>query len=463
VLVDGTQVFTLPVTSVYSWAYGSYPFTNNPGDGLAHHFYDESRAMFGKTLPTGAKVRFVGAASLTYTIDLADFYNAPAPYTMPSGYVSVTDHGADPTGAKDSTAAFNSTLTAAMSAGQNVWIPQGRYLVNQRFTLNKITVRGAGPWYTTVVATVLHGVGFFGNWAPTGSVDVQLFDFAITGDTNIRIDTAVDSGVGGAFNGNSLVQNLWIEHTKCGMWLDGPFDGLHIMGLTIRDTYADGINFHLGISNSVVEQTIIRNVGDDGLAMWAEKQADVNNSFTYNTIQVPVLANGVAIYGGTANSATYNYISDTICDGSGLHIGNRYTSVLLAGHTVMSYNTAERTGAPSRFGPQDSGGAWFWPSDGPFGGNITFEYNTINNSSYAGVTFWSGTYNGNLIISYLTINGGPYVMEVNSAGGTIPCDHVVANGLSLPYGGIHSCAGLVFVDKGGNTGWNMSHEGQHCN
>ena len=90
-------------------------------------------------------------------------------------------------------------------------------------------------------ATVAHGVGFFGNWAPNPSVNVQLFDFAIvgtssptilksrltystiTGDTNVRVDDAVDSGVGGAFNGNSLVQNLWIEHTKCGMWLGISF------------------------------------------------------------------------------------------------------------------------------------------------------------------------------------------------------------------------------------------------
>jgi hypothetical protein len=118
-----------------------------------------------------------------------------------------------------------------------------------------------------VQATVPHGVGFFGNWAPNPSVDVQLFDFAIlgippfhplfyhpshsgsslfrpflltlliifSGDTNVRVDDAVDSGVGGAFNGNSLVQNLWIEHTKCGMWLGIPlFIYMLVSDLTIR-------------------------------------------------------------------------------------------------------------------------------------------------------------------------------------------------------------------------------------
>ena len=34
--------------------------------------------------------------------------------------------------------------------------------------------------------------------------------------------------------------------------------------------FVDGINFHQGVTNSMVEQTIIRNTGDDCLAMWPE-------------------------------------------------------------------------------------------------------------------------------------------------------------------------------------------------
>jgi len=463
ILVDGTHALNLTVTSIFSWAYGDYPFTKNPSDGMPHHFYDETRGLFGKTLPAGTKVRIQGYNPIVYTIDLADFYTAPAPYTMPtSGYLSVTDNGADPSGKKDSTLAFNTTITQAESQGKNVWIPQGLYLVTTRFTLNKITVRGAGPWYSTVQATVPHGVGFFGNWAPNPSVDVQLFDFAILGDTNVRVDEAVDSGVGGAFNGNSLVQNLWIEHTKCGMWLDGPFNGLHITGTTIRDTYADGINLHMGISNVVVEQTILRTLGDDALAMWSEKVADTNNVFQFNTIQVPVLANGIAIYGGTNNSATDSYVADSICDGGGLQLGNRYEAVPLNG-AVFARHTLERCGAPSRFGPQDCGSIWLWQEQGQFQGNVVLQTIDSINSSFSAVTFWADSYANLTTISYLNVEGGPYVMEVNSASGTIPCDHIVATGLTEPYGGIHSCAGLFFVDMGGNSGWNMSHEAQHCN
>jgi len=325
--------------------------------------------------------------------------------------------------------------------------------------VNKLVIRGAGPWYSTVRATVNHGAGFFGNFNPSPSVDVELYDFAVFGDTNVRDDNAPDSGVGGAFNGNSLVQNLWIEHTKCGMWLDGPFSGLHVMGTTIRNTYADGINLHQGVSNVVVEQTILRNVADDGLAMWSEHNADVKNVFKFNTIQLPILANGIALYGGQDNSATDNYVADSVCDGGGLQIGNRYNSVGISGTTTLARNTLVRCGAPSRFGPQDCGSIWLWQEQGAFNGNVQLQDIESTDSSFSAVTFWSGNFNGNTVISGLKVNGGPYVMEVNSASGDIPCDHVV----STAAGSIHSCAGLVFQDKGGNSGWDMNHDHQHCN
>jgi hypothetical protein len=44
--------------------------------------------------------------------------------------LSVVDHGADPTGASDSRAAFQDAINAA--AGREVWIPNGRYLIGHR-------------------------------------------------------------------------------------------------------------------------------------------------------------------------------------------------------------------------------------------------------------------------------------------------------------------------------------------
>jgi hypothetical protein len=419
VTVNGATIANLTLTSHFSWAYGTYPFTKNPSEGMPHHFYDETRALLKTTYPSGTKIRLVAnTQNIIYTIDLADFHTVPAPYSQPSGtdYVSVMDFGADPTGQKDSTSAINSAILFGESNKKTgVWIPSGTFLVTTRFTYAGLVVRGAGPWYTIVKATTNHGVGFHGNW-PQKSQN-QLYDFAMSGDTNVRDDASIDSGAGGALE-NAIIQNMWIEHTKCGMWLDGPFNALHATGLVIMNTYADGVNFHTGITNSVIEQSLIRNAGDDGLAMWSQGTPDTKNVFKFNTIQMPVLANGIAIYGGSDNSATDNYIADTICEGGGLQASNRFGSVQLGGTTTFTRNTLVRTGSPNRPNAAHNGAMWYWAGDYAMSGNVDVSDIDIFDSSYAGITFW-GSQMENVNFDHITIDTAPYAVEVVGVSGTV--------------------------------------------
>src|ERR1035441_6650405 len=73
----------------------------------------------------------------------------------------------------------------------------------------------------------------------------------------------------------STGSNIWIEHSKLGAWMDGPMDSLKFSGMRIRDTTADGINFHGGVTNSTVTNSDIRNTGDDGIATWADASIGV--------------------------------------------------------------------------------------------------------------------------------------------------------------------------------------------
>ena len=75
------------------------------------------------------------------------------------------------------------------------------------------------------------------------STNVNLSNFAIEGQITNRVDCCEDNGIGGSLN-NSTISNVWIEHTKVGMWFDGPFSGLTITNSRIDSTLADGINFH---------------------------------------------------------------------------------------------------------------------------------------------------------------------------------------------------------------------------
>src|SRR5262249_15472092 len=43
--LNGTFVRKIPMTSKYSWLYGGYTFSNNPGNGSARDYYDEARLM----------------------------------------------------------------------------------------------------------------------------------------------------------------------------------------------------------------------------------------------------------------------------------------------------------------------------------------------------------------------------------------------------------------------------------
>jgi len=427
---------TVEVSSIFSWAYGNYPFTKNPADGKAHHFYDEIRFHFGKELPAGSTVKVQGVTpGVTYTIDLASFYNAPDPYKKPSDAISVLDYNADNTGSKDSTKEIQKAIDDASAKGKTLWLDAGRYLVNARFVLNEVNVRGAGPWHTEVFTNVTYGIGFYAKRAEEGgSRDIGLYDFAITGHTNVRNDGQLDSGTGGAPS-KSIFQNLWIEHTKCGMWLDGPFDGLHVVDTTMRNLYADGLNFHRGVTNSVVEQCNLRNLGDDGLAMWSDTQPDKNNSFQFNCIQLPVLANGLVVYGGEGNKMTDNIVYDTICDGAGIQVANRFQSVHLSGETLVSRNTVVRTGSFSRFDQSHSGGIWIWALEGNVM-NVRIEYTDIIDSLYSGISIWNG--NNQMSLKNVTIDKAAYVFEIyNNANAVVDVTDVTGTNISSV--GINNC------------------------
>jgi len=401
--------------------------------------------MFGRTLPVGTKVRLIGDTSQTYTIDVADFYVVPPPYSMPAGYLSVANYGADPTGAKDSFSAFNKAIAAAKGSN-GVWIPAGKYTMSSRVVVDQVTVRGAGPWYSE-----MHGndFGFFGNWAPNPSTNVKIYDLAIFGQTTTRDDMEVSSGAGGALT-STIIQNIWIEHNKCGMWLDGPFHDLLVTGVTIRNTFADGINFHKGVQNSKVEQCIIRNTGDDSLAMWPEQPGPYGgNTFQFNTLSLPILANTIAIYGGDSNSATDNIVSDTLSFGAGVQIGIRFQSIPLSGTTTSARNTLIRTGSTGYGGP-GYGAIWLFAENAQMSTPIVFTDHEVIDSYYSGIQFYQGAMT-NIVFTNISIDTADFALEERTQG-SATFNSVVAKNLKT--GGQWNCGVPFKIILGtGNSGW----------
>jgi alpha-1,3-glucanase-like protein/F5/8 type C domain-containing protein/HYDIN/CFA65/VesB family protein/centrosomal CEP192-like protein len=447
--VNGTKQTNFTLTNAYSWYYGGYPFTNTPGSN-PHHFYDETHRLFPTTYPAGTKFRLQVDAEDTassYTVDFADFENVSGALAQPTGSVAVTSKGADPTGAADSTAAFNSAIASA-GAGGTVWIPEGTFRIPGHLVLNNVTIKGAGMWRSTVVGAA---PGFYGNSAPAGSSGVHLADFAVFGDVQERDDGEQVNGVGGALN-NSTVDRLWIEHMKVGAWMDGPFTNLVFTGMRIRDVTADGINFHDGITNSKVTNSDLRNLGDDGLATWADQNADSGDSFDHNTVQYPILANGIAIYGGHDNFVTDNRVIDAgLTQGGGIHVAQRFASTTL-GRTDVLRNTIIRSGGLDPNWNFGVGALWFDARDAAMSGLTNVDNILIQQSPYEAIQFVSGSSIGNVKINNATIqNTGTWVVQ-EQVGGSAAISNSTATGTQAP-GPIYNCGvGFTLTDGGGNSG-----------
>ena len=449
--VDGTQQSDFTLTNAYSWYYGGYPFTNAPGSN-PHHFYDEVHRLFSQTYPAGTTFKLqVDAADTasSYTIDFADFEQVGAAASRPSGSVSVTDQGADPTGAADSTAAFNAAVSAAGSGG-TVWIPPGTYNIPGHIAVNNVTVAGAGMWYSTVTGAA---PGFYGNSAPNPSTNVHLQNFAIFGNVQERDDSAQVNGIGGALS-DSTVSDVWIDHMKVGAWMDGPMDKLTFSGMRIRDTTADGINFHGGVTNSSVTNSDIRNTGDDGIATWADSGlgADANDTISDNTLQDQILANGIAIYGGHDNTVSGNLVQDTgLAQGGGIHVGQRFNSTPV-GTTTIKDNTMVRDGSLDPNWQFGVGALWFDGSQGAINGPINVSNALIEQSPYEAVQWVEGTVSG-VSLNNVTINGtGTFALQ-EQTGGAATFTGVTATGVGGP-APVYNCEGGSFVvtDGGGNSG-----------
>jgi hypothetical protein len=429
-LVGGTKLTPLTLTSKYSHYYGGYPFSNNPGSNH-HHYYDTVRALLDKSYPKGTKVKLQVSSvdkSPSFTIDLADFELIGAPIPQPSGSLSVTDaaYGADPTGKTDSTKAFQKAVDDGHAQGKTVYIPKGNYLLYDHVIVDGVTLTGAGPWYS-----VLGGrdpkdrhkaCGIYGKYNKDatpegGSKNVHLSNFAIIGDITERQDDFQVNAIGGALS-DSTLDNMWLQHTKCGCWMDGPMNNLVIKNSRIEDTNADGVNFHMGVTNSVVQNTFLRNNGDDGLAMWAEKHPNIKNKFLNNTVAVPVLANNIAIYGGTDIEVSDNFVYDTITNGGGIHIGNRFPGVggptAVKGNYKVHRNTMLRAGNSDYGWNFGIGAIWFDGESENINASIEVKDCDIIDASYQAIGGVNGNING-VIFDNLLINGtGTFALQMQT-------------------------------------------------
>ena len=519
-LYVGATRHDLNLTSRYMYSYGSMATldgnpsinTENPSGGLAHHFFDEYQLLFPEgEVPAGTVIKLQRDAqdsAARYDVDLVDFEDVAPPLTQPAGSISITDpaYGAvagatdDATGTKNN-AAINKAIQDATAQHKVLWIPQGVFTmapqpanlqnvnynqVPKLFVAGSVTIQGAGMWYSK-----LQGFGAMfelkGNdetSKPPAPLQVtyEFHDFALFGDVTWRQDTNSGwQGFDGPWGVNSKLENVWIEHTNAGIWAGAGWDfavpltssltkGLTVHGARLRDLYADGINLNDGTTGATVEQTNVRNAGDDSLVTWSFANDGpspcANNTFQFNTVQTVWHANCFALYGGTSNTFQNNTCADT-ANMAGMLVATDFTPIALEGTNVIAHNTLTRAGGVH--GSNDyagEGALMFFLGTQPIQ-NVQVQDMLIDSPILAGIQFSGGnnvaslSLDGVVVQNYgaegaVTMQGQIYTSEgilvEGGVSGSAQFTNVAVSGGSKP---LVNNGGTAFdIQRGtGNTGW----------
>lgn len=388
IYVDDIYIKDAELTNKFTWNYGTWNteggtirWSNNPlvKPSNPHHFFDETQISLNEPAEAGSVIRLqrdtINAEFVNtdwIVIDLIEAELRGAPKEIPAGWINLVDLGAIPNDGIDDTEAITSALELAQSNESGVWIPIGEFNFDKgtrgagwngngtRIYSSGVSIAGAGEWYTTLKGE------FAGIYLLEGGVEIR--NLKIETQEIIRDDNLGVCGIEGDLS-DSTISNVWLTHSKAGIWVTSAFgrsnipSGVTIQNSRIRNVWADGLNFHYGTSESLVENCSIRNTGDDGLAMWSDTNINQGNSFINNTIQLPLLANGIAIYGGMNTTVTGNLIMDIVDNGAGISIGTDFSPPTITGDLNIYGNYLIRCGSWHHDWRIGIGALWLhWPN-----------------------------------------------------------------------------------------------------
>ena len=348
VKVNNTVIGTLDLSSKSNWQYlDNYTYHPNDdikvhdtpaADRLARFQFDEVSQLFKDAhINKGDTVTITNLDSTPVGIDLVDLEKAPDAIRQPENSVSITDFGAVANDGSDDYQAFMAAIESAKASKKSVYIPEGQFDFSRPISLyvpDGIKITGAGQWHTKLHFLNTEAAKYDDNGYVSGgggitfepgSKDIDLGNLSMDSNLNSRHDEKANyKGISGTLGTGSSIHDIKIEHFEVGVWIgdyskNKPLnytDGLTISNATIRNNFADGVNFAQGTSNSTVINSNIRGNGDDGLATWSSHHENTNahvaenNRFLNNTVELGWRAAGIGIFGGKGHEVANNLIKD---------------------------------------------------------------------------------------------------------------------------------------------------------
>ena len=348
VKVNNTVIGTLDLSSKSNWQYlDNYTYHPNDdikvhdtpaADRLARFQFDEVSQLFKDAhINKGDTVTITNLDSTPVGIDLVDLEKAPDAIRQPENSVSITDFGAIANDGSDDYQAFMTAIESAKASKKSVYIPEGQFDFLRPISLyvpDGIKITGAGQWHTKLHFLNTEAAKYDDKGYASGgggitfepdSKDIDLGNLSMDSNLNSRHDEKANyKGISGTLGTGSSIHDIKIEHFEAGVWIgdyskNKPLnytDGLTISNATIRNNFADGVNFAQGTSNSTVINSNIRGNGDDGLATWSSHHENTNahvaenNRFLNNTVELGWRAAGIGIFGGKGHEVANNLIKD---------------------------------------------------------------------------------------------------------------------------------------------------------
>ncbi|WP_295863942.1 calcium-binding protein [uncultured Neisseria sp.] len=338
VKVNNTVIGTLDLSSKSNWQYldnykyhpdGDVKVHDTPAaDRLARFQFDEVSQLFKEAnIKVGDKVTITNIDSTPVGIDLVDLEKAPDAIKQPENSVSITDFGAVANDGSDDYQAFMAAIESAKASKKSVYIPEGQFDFSEQLHIyapEGVKISGAGQWHTKLHFTSTK-IGGGGIVFEHGTNKIDFGNVSMDSDLTSRYNEGANyKGISGTLGHGSSIHDIKIEHFEVGVWIgdysqNKPLnytDGLTISNATIRNNFADGVNFAQGTSNSTVINSNIRGNGDDGLATWSSIHENTNahvaenNRFLNNTVELGWRAAGIGIFGGKGHEVANNLIKD---------------------------------------------------------------------------------------------------------------------------------------------------------
>ncbi|MFT4624829.1 MAG: hypothetical protein ACI8PZ_003492 [Myxococcota bacterium] len=264
----------------------------------------------------------------------AGYHNGPElPDVVPGPTVSVLDHGADPTGGSDSTAAIQAAIDAIAPTGGVVWLPAGEYRVDDllEVTAPGTVLRGDGPDATFLWFTRTDGMTDRAHLTFRGAVrdgaETPLVSDAATLGTTVEVDST-DLEPGDDVALGWVVTDEWVDdHGMTGTWTiaNGAWRGFFRRTVLDVDRSGDPVVVTLDVPHRYdallrdsaslrVQSGTLREVGVQGLSV--STVTDWDTAWTIERSHA-ILFDGVAD-GWVADVASFE--SPNSSDGRARHL-----------------------------------------------------------------------------------------------------------------------------------------------